>query len=79
MDCNAIEVVHPERTAKAGCVLRPCCGGADRFGIEHRVVDDQLAAPFESVVEGLFPSLTFEGVFLLDELPGEVAALSALK
>src|SRR5262245_29837501 len=45
--------------------------------MEHRVIDDQLAAPREEVTECLRPVLALEGVGLLDELPGQLAPLPA--
>src|SRR4029450_4547158 len=58
------------------CVRRPgrLPGG---LGVEHRVIDDQLAAPLEEIAEGLRPVLALEGVGLLDELPGQLAPLPA--
>src|SRR5947209_9055422 len=46
-------------------------------GIEHRVIDDQLAASREDVAERPRPALALEGVLLLDELPGQIAPLPA--
>src|SRR5207249_12019215 len=45
--------------------------------IEHRVIDDQLAASLEEVAERLRPALALEGVLLFDELPGQIAPLPA--
>src|SRR4030081_4044040 len=46
-------------------------------GIEHRGIDDQLAASLEDVAERLRPALALEGVLLFDELPGQFAPLAA--
>src|SRR5881392_3726755 len=46
-------------------------------GIEHRVIDNQLAASLEDVAERLRPALALEGVLLFDELPGQIAPLPA--
>ena len=51
--------------------------GPRRVGVEHRVIDDKLAAPPEEVAECLLPMLPLEGVLLFDELPRQVAPLSA--
>src|SRR4029453_2437671 len=48
-----------------------------RFRIEHRVVDDQLAPPFEDLAQCLPTILAFEDVVLLDKLPREISALLA--
>ena len=49
--------------------------GSSGVGAEHGVIDDQLAASLEDLAECLPPVLAFEGVWLLDELPGQIAAL----
>src|SRR5215831_9854570 len=77
MDGDAVEVVHPERTHVAGGVLRPGRVGACGVGVEHRVIDDELAASLEEVTECPRPALALEGVVLLDELPGQIAPLAA--
>src|SRR5437879_6863327 len=46
-------------------------------GIEHRVIDNQLAAALEDVAERLRPVLALEAVLLFDELPGQIAPLAA--
>src|SRR4030095_259396 len=46
-------------------------------GVEHRVIDDQLAASREDVAERLGPLLALESVGLSPELPGEIAPLLA--
>src|SRR6058998_4137819 len=46
-------------------------------GMEHRVIDHQLAASLEDVAERLRPALALEGVLLVDELPGQIAPLPA--
>jgi hypothetical protein len=51
--------------------------GTRRVGVEHRVIDDKLAAPPEEVAECLLPMLPLEGVWLFDELPRQVAPLPA--
>ena len=51
--------------------------GPRGVGVEHRVIDDQLAASLEEVAERLRPVLALEGVLLLDELPGQIAPLPA--
>src|SRR5882762_7030089 len=77
MDGDAVEVVHPEGADEAGRV--PCPGrmGPRGVGVEHGVVDDQLAASLEDVAERLRPALALEGVLLFDELPGQIASLPA--
>src|SRR5437879_6539884 len=45
--------------------------------IEHRVIDNQLAASLEDVAERLRPTLALEGVLLFDELPRQIAPLPA--
>src|SRR5205823_1574482 len=77
MDGDAVEVVHPERADVAGRVRCPGRMGPGGVGVEHRVIDDQLAASFEEVAECLAPVLTLERVWLLDELPGQLAPLPA--
>src|SRR4026208_1677598 len=76
VDGDAVEVVHPERADVAGGVRRPGRMGSSGVGAEHGVIDDQLAASLEDLAECLPPVLAFEGVWLLDELPGQIAALS---
>src|SRR6266508_1736312 len=74
---DAVEVVHPEGTDEArrvGCPWRVLLSG---LWIEHRVVDDQLAPPFENLAQRLPTILAVEEVLLLDRLPREVAALVA--
>src|SRR5438876_6890792 len=46
-------------------------------GIEHRMIDNQLAASLEDVAERLRPVLALEAVLLFDELPGQIAPLAA--
>ncbi len=41
--------------------------------IEHRVVDDQLAAPFEYLAYRLPAFLALKRVLLLDQLPRQIA------
>src|SRR6266850_2612835 len=77
MDGDAVEVVYPEGADEAGRVLCPGRMGPRGGGIEHRVIDDQLAASLEEVAECLRPVLALEGVLLFDELPGQVAPLPA--
>src|SRR5258705_2641525 len=49
--------------------------GPRGVGVEHRVIDNQLASSFEDVAERLRPVLALEGVLLFDELPGQIAPL----
>src|SRR3989441_9461852 len=51
--------------------------GPRGVGVEHRVIDHQLAASLEEVAERLRPALALEGVLLFDELPGQIAPLPA--
>src|SRR5437660_12577283 len=51
--------------------------GPHGVGVEHRVIDNQLAASREEVAECLLPVLALESVLLLDELPGQIAPLPA--
>src|SRR3989442_13206350 len=77
VDGGAVEVVHPEGADEAG---RIGCPGRMRprgVGVEHRVIDHQLAASLEEVAERLRPALALEGVLLFDELPGQIAPLPA--
>src|SRR6266849_3211635 len=77
MDGDAVEVVHPEGADVAGRVRCPGGMGPRGVGVEHRVIDDQLAASLEEVAECLRPVLALEGVWLFDELPGQIAPLPA--
>src|SRR5438105_9667931 len=77
MDGDAVEVVHPEGADEAGRVLRPGRMGSRGVGVEHGVIDDQLAVSLEEVAECLRPVLALEGVLLFDELPGQIAPLAA--
>src|SRR5207302_291679 len=51
--------------------------GSRGVGVEHGVIDDQLAVSLEEVAECLRPVLALEGVLLFDELPGQIAPLAA--
>src|SRR5882672_1283770 len=77
MDGDAVEVVHPEGADEAGRVRCPGRMGPRGGGVEHRVIDDQLAASLKEVAECLRPVLALEGVWLFDEVPGQVAPLPA--
>src|SRR5437899_7943308 len=77
MDGDAVEVVHPEGADEAGRVLCPGRMGSRGVGVEHGVIDDQLAASLEDVAERLRSVLALEGVLLFDELPGQIAPLAA--
>src|SRR5215472_15633365 len=77
VDGDAVEVVHPERANVAGRFRRPRRMGPRRVGMEHRVIDDELAASLEEFTECPRPVLALEGVLLFHELPGEIAPLSA--
>src|SRR5262245_21667788 len=77
MNGDAVEVVHPERADEAGRVCRPGRMGPRGVGVEHRVIDDQLAASLEEVAECLRPVFTLEGVLPFDQLPGQLAPLPA--
>src|SRR5262245_42323343 len=48
-----------------------------RLWVEHRMIDDQLGAALEEVAECPRPVLALEAVWLLDELPRELAPLTA--
>src|SRR2546425_12578456 len=74
---DAVEVVHPEGADEARRVGCPGRMTARGVGIEHRVIDDQLAASLEDIAERLRPALALEGVLLFDELPGQIAPLPA--
>ena len=64
---HRLEVVGPERTDRAaGLVL----------GIEHEVVDEQLAATVEERGQRLLAFGSVEDVLLLDRLPGQRLPLS---
>src|SRR5215203_5037209 len=77
VDGDAVEVVHPERTDEAGRVRRPGRMGAGGVWVEHRVIDDQLAATLEEVAECLAPVLALEGVVIFDEFPRQLPPLPA--
>src|SRR2546429_10028228 len=77
MDGDAVEVVHPERADEAGRVGRPGRMRPRGVGVEHRVIDNQLAASLEELAECLRPTLALEGVLLFDELPRQIAPLPA--
>src|SRR6266446_10001049 len=51
--------------------------GPRGVGVEHRVIDHQLAASLEELAERLRPVLALEGVLLFDKLPGQIAPLPA--
>src|SRR5260370_24469890 len=73
MHCHGVEVVHPEGAREARGVLGPGrvlgCG----LRIEHRVVDHQLSAPVEKLIERPFALRPLEPVLLVDQLPRHVA------
>src|SRR5262252_10602730 len=77
VDGDPVEVVHPERADIAGGVRRPRRVRPRRLRVEHRVIDDELAAPPEEVAQGLRPVLALKGVLLFHELPRQVAPLPA--
>src|SRR5438552_15598256 len=63
-------------------VLTLCVGSPGRvrprgLGIEHRVVDDELAPPSEDLAERLPTLFALERVLLLDQLPRQFATLFA--
>src|SRR6266536_5373237 len=64
---HRVEVVGPERADRAaGFVL----------GIEHEVIDDQLAAAVEELGQCLLAFGSVEDILLLDRLPGQRLPLS---
>src|SRR5215813_11843402 len=77
MDGDAVEVVHPERADVTGRVRRPWRMRRRRLGVEHRVIDEQLAPSPEEVAKCLRSVLTLERVGLFDELPRQIAPLPA--
>src|SRR3989440_1327266 len=70
---HAVEVVHPEGAREAGGVLGPGRVLRCRLRVEHRVVDHQLSAPVEKLIERPFALQPLEHILLLDQLPRQVA------
>src|SRR5256885_2002595 len=77
MDDDVIEVVHPEGAGEAGRVLCPGGRRGRGAGIEHRVVDDELATSVEELAQAPSPAGSLECVLLVDNLPRKVAPLQA--
>ena len=67
--------IHQEHT-KHGRVEGPGRLRPGRFWIEHRVIDHELVASIKHVVQGDLPALALEGVVLVHQLPGKLAALA---
>src|SRR5438477_3700105 len=76
VDGDAVEVVHPPRTRVACSVGSP--GGVWPGGIwvKHRVVDHQLAATIKQVLKRDRPTLAFERVVVVYQLPRKRAPLT---
>src|SRR5439155_23026520 len=77
VDGDSVEVVHPKRADKARGIFRIGRVLASGFGIEHGMVDHQLAAPLKEIGQCLTAILTFEEVLLVYEFPREFATLLA--
>src|SRR5260370_309790 len=67
MHVDAVEVVGPERAARAALVP---------IRAEHEMLDDELATPLEQVAERHFALRRVEDIALLDLLPRQLAALA---
>ena len=67
---DAVEVIGDERAAGASGILLV----DPEPEAEHEVVDEQLGAPFEELVQRLLPVGGLEDVLLLDRDPGELLA-----
>src|SRR5215472_19362094 len=68
MDQHPVEVIGPERAARA------------RFlpaRIKHQMVDDQLLSSGKQLAQGLLAVGPFENIVLVDAHPGQLAALMA--
>src|SRR5215467_15476259 len=74
VNCDSVEVVNPPRADLAGGIGRPSSLRCRHDGVEHRVVDNQLAAPVEQVTQCGPAGGSLEGVLLLDQLPGQISS-----
>src|SRR2546427_7755453 len=77
MDDVPVEVVGPERAGLARGVAGPGRGRRGVAGIEHGVVDDQLAPSLEQLGQSPLATRPLEHVGLRDRFPGEPASLLA--
>src|SRR5438445_7908502 len=77
MDDVPVEVVGPERAGLTRGVAGPGRGRRGVAGIEHGVVDDQLAPSLEQLGQSPLATRPLEHVGLRDRFPGEPASLLA--
>src|SRR5438046_2643381 len=67
------KVVHPEGAREARGVLGPGRVLRCRLRVEHRVVDHQLSAPVEKLIERFFALGPLEHIVVVNPLPRQVA------
>src|SRR2546425_526366 len=77
VDDVPVEVVGPERAGLARGIAGPGRGRRSAAGIEHRVVDDQLAPSLEQLAQGPLAARPLEHVGLCDRFPRQPASLLA--